>query len=316
MDDALYLEKARVFRMIEAIPSMKKSRALQEKWIVLSFIGAAAIILLVITVYPFLFALYTSFHTWMLTKPETGTPFVGLFQYKNLLFSSVFQHSLGITLIFVFMSVGGTFLIGLCLALVLSREDIGGKSIFRTILIIPYFLTPVVVGFAFRFMYDAKVGLIPYFLSLVGIHLDTILGNPSIALYAVIAVDIWNQTPLAFLILLAGFQAIPLELYEVAKVDGASSWQTFRYITLPLLKYAISLVLLIRTIEAFKMFDVLYVMTEGGPGRSTELLNMLGYKLAFSFFRMGGASAFSILVFCIVMGISYFYIKFIMTAER
>lgn len=315
MDDAPYSEKPRVFGMIQVIRRMKKSRALQEKWVVLSFIGAAIIILLTITVYPFLFALYTSFHTWMLTKPETGRPFVGLFQYKNLLFSSVFHHSLGLTLIFVFMTVSGTLFIGLCLALVLSREDIRGKNIFRTILIIPYFLTPVVVGFAFRFMYDAKVGLISYFLSLAGIHLKTILGNPSIALYAVLVTDIWNQTPLAFLILLAGFQAIPVELYEVAKVDGASSWQTFRYITLPLLKYAISLVLLIRTIDAFKMFDVLYVMTEGGPGRSTELLNMLGYKLAFSFFRMGGASAFSILIFCLIMGISYFYIKFIITGE-
>jgi multiple sugar transport system permease protein len=182
-------------------------------------------------------------------------------------------------------------------------------------LIIPLVVAPVVVGFAFRFMYNADLGVLPWILEQVGIRIPRILGDPAWALYAVILVDIWNQAPLAFLVLLAALQSINPELYEVAAIDGSSYWQSLWHITIPLLRRAFLIVLLIRTIDAFKAFDILYVMTEGGPGRSTEILSLFGYRLAFVGWRMGTASAFALILFYIIVAISTLFIRFMSQEE-
>jgi multiple sugar transport system permease protein len=272
-------------------------------------------VLFAITIYPFAFGIYNSFHNWVLFKPQLGRPFVGLDQYVRIFTDPNFWLALRNTLIYVSLSVSFSILLGFAQALVLSRDEIKGKGVIRSILIIPLVVAPVVVGFAFRFMYNADLGVLPWLLEQVGIRIPRILGDPSWALLAVILVDIWNQAPLAFLVLLAAIQSINPELYEVAAIDGSSYWQSLRHITVPLLRRAFLVVLLIRTIDAFKAFDILYVMTEGGPGRATEIMSLFGYRLAFVSWRMGTASAFALILFYIIVAISTLYIRFIRQEE-
>jgi multiple sugar transport system permease protein len=274
------------------------------------FLLPPLIVLFAITIYPFAFGIYNSFHNWVLYKPQLGRPFVGLDQYVRIFTDPNFWLALKNTLIYVSLSVSCSILLGFAQALVLSRDEIKGKAVIRSILIIPLVVAPVVVGFAFRFMYNADLGVLPWLLEQVGIRIPRILGDPSWALFAVILVDIWNQAPLAFLVLLAAIQGINPEMYEVAAIDGSSYWQSLRHITVPLLRRAFLILLLIRTIDAFKAFDILYVMTEGGPGRSTEILSLFGYRLAFVSWRMGTASAFALVLFYIIVAISTLYIRF------
>jgi multiple sugar transport system permease protein len=272
-------------------------------------------ILIGITFYPFLFGIYNSFHNWLLYKPQLGKPFVGFQQYIRLFTDPHFWDAAKHTLIYVVVSVTFSIALGFIQALVLSQDEIKGKNIIRSILIIPLVVAPVVVGFAFRFMYNADLGVLPWLLQQIGIRIPRILGDPKFALYAVILVDIWNQTPLAFMVLLAAIQSINLELYEVASIDGASYWQSLKFITIPMLRRAFLVVILLRIIDAFKAFDILYVMTEGGPGRSTEVLSTLGYRFAFIGWRMGTASAFALILFYSVVIISTLFIRLLRGQE-
>lgn len=262
-----------------------------------------------ITFYPFLFGIYNSFHNWLLYKPQMGKPFVGFQQYIRLFTDPNFWDAAKHTLIYVVLSVSLSILLGFIQALVLSRDEIKGKNIFRSILIIPLVVAPVVVGFAFRFMFNSDLGVLPWLFQQIGIRIPRILGDPKIALYAVILVDIWNQTPLAFMVLLAAIQSINPELYEVASIDGASYWQSLRHVTVPMLRRAFLVVILLRVIDAFKAFDILYVMTEGGPGRASEVLTTLGYRYAFVGWRMGTASAFALVLFYTVVIVSTLFIR-------
>ena len=283
--------------------------------LIVYFLLPPLLILFAITIYPFLFGIYNSFHDWLLYKPQLGRPFVGLKQYARIFSDSNFWMALGHSLIYVALSVSCSMFLGFVQALVLSRDEIKGKSIIRSVLIIPLVVAPVVIGFAFRFMYNSDLGVLPWLLEQIGVRIPRILGDPGWALFAVILVDIWNQTPLPFLVFLAAVQSINPELYEVAGIDGASYWQSLRHITIPLLRRAFLVVLLIRTIDAFKAFDILYVMTEGGPGRATEVLSIFGYRLAFVGWRMGTASAFALILFYIIVGISTFYIRLIQRGQ-
>ena len=268
------------------------------------------LLLFLVTIFPFGFSIYHSFHDWLLYKPQIKPPFVGLQQFAIILSDSAFWNALGRSLIFLVLVVTLSILIGLIQALVLSRDDIKGKNIIRSLLIIPLVISPVVVGFAFRFMLNTDLGVIPWILGEFGIRISTILGSPRIALFAVILVDVWNQSPIAFLVLLASIQSINPELYEVAKIDGGSYLQCLKYITLPLIKRSIIVILIILSIDAFKAFDIMYVMTEGGPGRSTEIMSLYGYRIAFVGWRMGTASAFALILFYTIVGISTYFMRF------
>jgi multiple sugar transport system permease protein len=283
--------------------------------LIVYFLLPPLLILSAITIYPFLFGIYNSFHDWLLYKPHLGKPFVGLGQYARIFSDSNFWTALGHSLIYVALSVSCSMFLGFVQALVLSRDEIKGKGVIRSVLIIPLVVAPVVIGFAFRFMYNSDLGVLPWLLEQIGVRIPRILGDPGWALFAVILVDIWNQTPLPFLVFLAAVQSINPELYEVAGIDGASYWQSLWHITIPLLRRAFLVVLLIRTIDAFKAFDILYVMTEGGPGRATEVLSLFGYRLAFVGWRMGTASAFALILFYIIVGISTFYIRLIQRGQ-
>ena len=281
-----------------------------RKRAVIWYILPAALILSGVTLFPLIYTLYNSFHRWELYNPFAGKVFVGVSQYSRILTDPRFWHATKLTFIYSAFTVPATLVLGLLVALAVNSKTVRGKGAIRSSLIIPLVMTPVVVGFAFRLMYNGDTGIIPYLLGLIGIHVGTILGDPHIALYAVGLGEIWYQTPFVFLILTAGLQVIPRELYEAASVDGASMSQLLRYITLPNLKFAILIATLFRVISSFNSsFDLIYATTGGGPGNSSEILTVLGYITAFNNLTMGRASALAIIMLVILIGISTIMIR-------
>lgn len=279
------------------------------------FIAPALLFLLLTSVYPLLYSLRLSFFSWNMSVPNSQPVFIGLRNYARLFSDPVFQSSLKTTLIFVVSAVTLEFLLGMALALlVTTRIHIVG--LIRTLLLVPLMMTPVVAGVLWRTLYHSTYGALNYFIGLVGIPPQTWTGNPEQALAAVITVEIWQQLPVVIFILAAGIQSLPLDFYKAARVDGASAWQIFREITLPLLKPVILVVLLLRIMDAFRIFDVIYTLTFGGPGRVTEVLSILIYKNGLQFFQIGKASAMSWLFLLFIFVIAIFFIRELQSREQ
>ncbi|MCS7145142.1 MAG: sugar ABC transporter permease [Aigarchaeota archaeon] len=263
----------------------------------------SVVILAALVAGPTFYLFYTSFLNWFLRDPH-GPTFGGLDNYIKLLQSADFSASLIVTLVFSAASVSLSILIGLGLAL-LFNEELRGKRLMRTVLVMPIVLPPVVVGFTWKFLLSSEVGLIgAYFMRLIGFGDVSLLGEPTLALFSVILADVWGKTPLPFLIFLAGLAAVPPIYYESAKIDGAGKWQTFKSITLPNIRKPLVVALILRTIDAFNSFDVIFVMTKGGPGVATQTLPMLGWKVGFYYFDLGMASAIGVILLVMVISVS------------
>jgi multiple sugar transport system permease protein len=286
-----------------------------ERLMSLLFIAPAVLFLLFTSVYPLLYSLRLSFFSWNMTVPNSRPVFIGLDNYTRLFSDANFLASVRITLIFVLASVTLEFLLGMALAL-LATSNIKAIGLIRTVLLIPLMMTPVVVGVLWRTLYHSEYGAINFFLGLFGISPQTFVGDPQQALASVIAVEIWQQLPVVVFILAAGIQSLPVDLYKAARVDGASTWQIFREVTLPLLRPVILVVLLLRIMDAFRVFDIIWTLTFGGPGRTTELLSMLIYKSGLQFFQIGQASAMSWLFLLVIFCISIFFIRELQRRNR
>ena len=277
----------------------------------LFFISPAVIILLSIVIFPMIYSLSLSFHDWNIIRAEEWK-WIGIENYKTILFEDpYFPTAFKVTVIYLVGTVSFQFALGLLIALILNQ--IVGKVIgfLRTTLIIPTIMTPVVVGIIWRLMYNPDIGMLNYFLTMFGFEPINWTGMPGTALPSVIMADIWEWTPFMALVMLAGLQALPQEPFEAALVDGASSWQIFRHVTLPLLAPTMLVALLIRLMDAFKTFDLVFVLTQGGPGMSTEILNYYTYRYGFKFFHLGYASALSWFLVVIVTIVSLILIKII-----
>ena len=268
------------------------------------------VFILLLTMFPMVYSLYNSMVDVNLLKPYLLPTFVGLGNYISLMQDTRFWNSVWNTLYLTLSTVAIEFILGLGVALLLNRE-ISGNRLTRTLILIPFMTTPVVVGLIWRFLYNYDLGIINYFLRILHLPQVLWLSDQSIALKSVIIVDVWQWTPLVALILLAGLQSLPLEPYEAAQVDGCSTWQNFRYITIPLLSPAILMVFLIRTMDAIKLYDLIYVLTEGGPGTSTETISYYLYVIGFKLFYTGRAAAGSYILLVILIIISTLYIRFL-----
>jgi multiple sugar transport system permease protein len=266
------------------------------------------VFILLLVVFPLLYALFLSFQEHNLTKP-TQQGFVALKNYLSMLTNNRFWLALGRSIYYTVFSVGISFIIGLFTALILSREKIIGNNFFRSIFLIPMIIAPMVIGATFRYLLNPDFGIINYILNIFGLPKYAFLGNSSLALNSLIVVDIWQWTPFMILVLLAGLESLPEEPYEAAKIDGANFWQELKYITIPLLKPIISIAVLIRTMDAFKAFDKIFMMTSGGPGSSTETLSYFVWKVGFQWFKMGEASAMGIFMLYFVVFLSWLYIR-------
>lgn len=267
------------------------------------FISPAFIVIAIILIYPLGYSLWLSFHEWTLRGFRQGIPFVGLQNYRDLFNNPDFINSLRITATFVILAVGIEFVLGMGLALLLNH-DLRGKNIIRALILLPMMCTNVVIGLTWRLLLNYEFGLVNYYLGVLGIGPVEWLSKPAMALPAVILVDVWNTTSFVALLLLAGLQALPDEPFEAARIDGASAWQSFVTITLPLLRQTILVVLLWRMIDTFRIFDVIYLLTAGGPARATETVSIYVYRYGFQSFNLGYASAASYIMILIMLVIA------------
>jgi multiple sugar transport system permease protein len=225
---------------------------------------------------------------------------VGLDNYAQAFADPAFREALLTTARFVFFAVTIETVLGLGLALLVAREGRFIRRI-RATLILPMIVTPVVVGIVFRLIYASDVGLLSSIANAVGIDGPQILSNGTGAFWGLVVLDVWEWTPLLFLILLAGIQSMPVEPFEAARVDGAGAWRTFVDHTLPLLRPTILVAVTLRAIEALTTFDQVYVLTRGGPGTSTQLISIYGYQTFFQFQQVGYAAAMLFIVAVIVV---------------
>lgn len=259
--------------------------------------------MIAVIVYPLGYALWLSFHRWTLRTFKIDIPFIGLENYKNLFSNPDFLNSIRTTFTFVFLAIVFEFLLGMGLALILNHE-LKGKNLFRSAILIPMMCTNVVIGLTWRLLLNYQYGIVNYYLGQIGLPVVEWLSSRSVAMISVVIVDVWNTTSFVALMLLAGLQSLPEEPYEAAKIDGASGIQTFFYLTLPLLKSFILVALIWRFIDTFRIFDVIYLLTAGGPGRVTETVSIFVYRYGFSTFNLGVASAASFIMLIIMLFIA------------
>jgi multiple sugar transport system permease protein len=263
----------------------------------------AAIGLLMFSYYPLVYSVILSFFEWF-PSLQRQSVFVGLRNWIELSKDPLVAISLANTFVFTVVSVALEFVIGLAIAIVLKR-DIWGRGIIRTAIIIPMMATPIATFLLWRYlMFDFHFGLINYFLSFFAVKPVTWLSSESTAMLSIIMLDIWQWTPFMVLTLFAGLMSIPRENYEAAKVDGASRWETFRHIDLPSLRAVILIVLLIRVMDSFTVFDKVYVLTAGGPGTATYSIAYYTYQMAFHAFNLGYGATLSTLMFICIVSLS------------
>jgi multiple sugar transport system permease protein len=257
-------------------------------------IAPSMITLTVVSLIPFIFTVYLSFHA---AKFGRVTDFIGFDNYVQLLGDSRFWNSIGIALVFVSIAVPIEFMLGLAGAMVLN-QNIRGRSILIPLLFMPAMMAPIVVGLLWKIMLAGSWGFISYNVlerfNLIGE--TSAFASPDFALYALIFVDIWQWTPFMMLVFFAGLQALPLGPYRAAAVDGANGLQIFFRITLPMMTPLLVVIGLLRLIDAFKVFDTVYILTGGGPGTATETPSILADKMTFEFWNIGEASALAVVV--------------------
>lgn len=254
----------------------------------------AMVVLLLLVVFPTLYLVYLSLSRWDIM---TAAPrFIGLGNFREMFGADpMFWESLRISSVFTVGAVVVEYVFGLALAVALNRK-LPGLGLIRTLLIVPMAMTPVVTGIVWRMLYDPTFGMLNYLLGQVGITGQAWVAQSSTALYALIVVDIWQWTPFMFLVLTAGLQSLPSDPFEAARVDGASRWQMFWQIAFPLLWPVSLLAILLRAIDAWKVFDIVYAVTKGGPGTATQTLNFYSYTKGFQWFDLGYAAALIIVV--------------------
>jgi multiple sugar transport system permease protein len=272
-------------------------------------VSGAFLILFALTIFPLLYSLILSFHEWNMTKPAPWK-FVGFQNYWEILKDPVFWRVIRNTFIFTFSTVSLQFAIGLGLAHLFNKE-IRGEGVVRSTLVLPMMVPSILVGLMWLFMYKRDFGIINYLLGLLNINPIAWLSTSWNSMAGIIIADIWQWTPFMFLLLLAGLRSLPTEIFESARIDGASSLQIFRHVTLPLLRPFIAIALIIRSMDAFREFDKIFQLTGGGPGIATETISLFIYRNGLRYFKMGYAAALSYLTLIIIITVSTLYVRFL-----
>ena len=262
-----------------------------------AFLLPAAVWILIFTIFPLLYAIYTSFWSF---RFGTFNQMVGFANYGRLFTDKNLHSALWVTIYFVVVTVSVEMILGFGFAILFNRE-VRGKNVMRAVMTLPLFATPVAMGYLGITLYYESNGPINEFIKALGGEGIPWLSNPTWAPIAVMLIDIWQWTPFVFLVSLAGLQGLPQDLYEAGRVDGGSDVQLFRFVTLPLMAPILWLILLLRVVEAFKVFDIPTSLTLGGPGRATEVYSLFTYRTALRFFDHGFAATQGFLLLFIVM---------------
>jgi ABC-type sugar transport system permease subunit len=263
-----------------------------------------------IALFPLLWTVWESLHLHDLRMPWRGRPFVGLANYAEALADARFWQALGHTAIFTACSVTLELALGLLLALALHRAY-RGRGLVRTAVLLPWALPTVVAGLLWGFLFDSQAGIVNAVLIDMGVLEGPFvwLGHTTAAWVPVILADVWKMTPFVTLLLLAGLQNIDGSLYEAARLDGAGPWRQFVHVTLPLLRPALLVALIFRTLDAVRVFDLIYVLTQGGPGTSTEPIALLTFNALLNHLRFGFGSALSVIVFVLTFLLALVYLR-------
>ncbi|MDW8102943.1 MAG: sugar ABC transporter permease [Anaerolineae bacterium] len=264
------------------------------------------LVLVLIMGYPLVFSFWVSLHDYRLTAIE-NVQWIGLKQYAMLFKNASYWTAMRNTIVFVVVAVTLELILGFGLAVLLHRPTTLFRHFFRAILLTPMFITPIAVGLMFRYMLNSQLGIIPNLLRLIGIQIDWF--GPQLALFSLALIDVWQWTPFMMLLLLAGLEALPSEPFEAARVDGASSWRIIWHITLPMMRPIIIASVIIRMLDAFRVYEYVYAITRGGPGESTETIQYHIYRVGFLYFRMGEASAmaYTLIVVILFLVVLLFY---------
>jgi multiple sugar transport system permease protein len=279
----------------------RRSKQTTTAWLLMA---PALAVLLALTLAPAAYLIYSSVFDFTLLG-ETPRRFVGLSNYRDVFTDATIRHDFLVTLLFVGLAVSIEMVIGLLLAIPLARRT-ASNAVASTLLLLPFAMTPAVSAIIWRQLFDPNFGWIDFYLGKLGLMAQPVewLSHPTTAWIALIWVDVWQWTPFVALVLIAGLQGVPEEPRQAAAVDGATRWQQLRYITLPLLKPFIAIALLLRLVEAFKTFATVKILTGGGPGRTTELINLTIYRVALEDFSIGAAAALGVVFLILLVAIT------------
>jgi multiple sugar transport system permease protein len=302
-----------VQRAVHAVPGSlnRRVRGLSDRAIAWLFITPTIVLLLAINIFPLIWTIWLSFTNYRANRPNAPVRAIGIDNYHSILTDPDIWAAMQATAHFVFWTIVLQTLIGFSLAYLIDRK-FRGHGLWTTVILIPMMLSPAVVGNFWKFLYEPQIGLFNYAVALVtGIDSSSfeMLGSVRLAPWSIVIVDTWMWTPYVMLICLAGLRSIPDYIYEAAEVDGAGYWRQFWSITLPMALPFIMLAVLFRGIENFKMFDMVNLLTSGGPGSTTEVASITLKREAFEKWRTGFSSAFAIILFVTVFGLANIYVK-------
>lgn len=275
------------------------------KWI---YTMPAVLFVLLMMVFPIIYTFRISFYEWSMSSATPPT-WVGLDNYTALLADTRFWQAVQNTFVF---SAGALILetvLGVAIAMLLYR-DFRGKNFVKTLFLLPMVATPVAMGLVWVLIYEPSIGVANHLLKALGLEPQLWIASPTQAIPSLIVIDVWEWTPMIALIVMAGLSTLPSEPYEAADVDGATAWQKFVHLTLPMLRPTIMVAFMLRLIDVLKTFDIIYSTTQGGPNMKSETLNIYGYTLGFQYFKLGMASSLLVVFFALVMGFTLLMIWF------
>ncbi|CAN7385411.1 MULTISPECIES: carbohydrate ABC transporter permease [Rhizobium/Agrobacterium group] len=265
------------------------------------FVIPALVVILAVIVFPWVFTLWMSAHRWTLGQEQS---FIGFENYIRLASDIRFWESLWHTLIYTVLSVVAPLILGTLAALVFDAQ-FPLRGFLRGVFVMPMMATPVAIALVWTMMFHPQLGVLNYLLSFIHIGPLEWIYNQSTVIPSLVLVETWQWTPLVMLIVLGGLAAVPREPYESAEIDGANAWQKFRYLTMPMIAPFLMIAVIIRSIDAVKSFDIIYAMTQGGPGTASETINIYLYNTAFAYYDIGYGSAMAVVFFIIIVALSF-----------
>ncbi|NSZ58635.1 sugar ABC transporter permease [Agrobacterium tumefaciens] len=276
----------------------KPARLAPNYW---PFVIPALVVISAVIVFPWVFTLWMSAHRWTLGQEQS---FIGFENYIRLASDGRFWESLWHTLIYTVLSVAAPLFLGTLAALVFDAQ-FPLRGFLRGVFVMPMMATPVAIALVWTMMFHPQLGVLNYLLSFIGIGPLEWIYNQSTVIPSLVLVETWQWTPLVMLIVLGGLAAVPREPYESAEIDGANAWQKFRYLTMPMIAPFLMIAVIIRSIDAVKSFDIIYAMTQGGPGTASETINIYLYNTAFAYYDIGYGSAMAVVFFIIIVALSF-----------
>jgi len=273
----------------------------------LLFLSPTLVIFTAFILFPVFFSFYLSFHSWNMFSGDTT--FVGLENYSRMIQDAEFWQVLGNTAVYTFGTIPINMALSLWVAYLLNKK-LKGKKFLRTAFFAPVIISPVAAAVIWRWMYDPNFGLVNYLISFLGIGSINWLNEPTAAMFALIIMGVWKTFGINMILFSAGLQGIPDNYYEAAELDGAGKWAKFYHITIPMLAPTTFFIMIMSMISSFQVFDIVYVLTSGGPMGSTKVLVFYVYEYAFKFFEMGYASAISYFLFAVLFILTMLQVKY------